>query len=154
VTYQGLYDRFPNKPQQVIRLTFNCCLVLTPSHTLQLIRLTFNCYLLLTGAGVFLRPRDIPYVAHNSHYLVLTGAGVFLRPRDIPYFARPERSEAVIIGTKWLLWLIPPLRNAPPKATVGNWQHIEKIYTDFNRSYGTCGSSPVWLDILLDYRHS
>jgi hypothetical protein len=45
----------------------------------------------------------------------------------------------------------PPLRNAPdPKATVGNWQQLEKIYTDFNRSYSTCGSSPVWVDILLD----
>ena len=50
-------------------------------------RVKITCYLLLTGAGVFLRPPDIQYVAQNSHYLVLTGAGVFLRPPDIQYVA-------------------------------------------------------------------
>ena len=92
MTYQGLYDRIPNKPQQLIRVKITCYLLLTlpyhtgnktnnyllftlDPHTLQVIRVKITCYLLLTGAGVSLRPPDIQYVAQNSHYLVLTGVG-------------------------------------------------------------------------------
>ena len=48
-----------------------------------------------------------------------------------------------------------PTRTRPdPKATVGDRQHIEKIYTDFNRSYSTCDSSPFDWVLPLDSQRS